>query len=36
VHHWNIPCHQPDVHTSENNDQLFAIVDAAADTLGSK
>jgi hypothetical protein len=30
-HHWNIPCHQPDVHTSENSDQLFTIVDAAAE-----
>jgi len=30
-HHWNIPCHQPDVHTSQNSDQLFTIVDAAAD-----
>jgi len=30
-HHWNIPCHQPDVHTSQNSDQLFTIVDAAAE-----
>ena len=30
-HHWNIPCHQPDVHTSEHSDQLFTIVDAAAE-----
>jgi len=30
-HHWNIPCHQPDDHTSQNNDQLFTIVDAAAE-----
>lgn len=30
-HHWTIPCHQPDVHTSQNNDQLFTIVDAAAE-----
>jgi DNA invertase Pin-like site-specific DNA recombinase len=30
-HHWNIPCHQPDVHTSANSDQLFTIVDAAAE-----
>ena len=30
-HHWNIPCHQPDAHTSENSDQLFTIADAAAE-----
>jgi len=30
-HHWHIPCHQPDVHTSQNNDPLFTIVDAAAE-----
>ena len=29
-HHGNIPRHQPDAHTSENGDQLFTIVDAAA------
>ena len=28
-HHWNIPCHQPGAHTSENSDQLFTIADAA-------
>src|SRR5450755_305443 len=30
-HHWNIPRHQPDAHTSANSDQLFTIVDAAAE-----
>ncbi|MDQ5841374.1 MAG: recombinase family protein, partial [Chloroflexota bacterium] len=30
-HHWNIPCHQPAAQTSQNNDQLFTIADAAAE-----